>query len=103
MAIDNMANDCKTEPLLIISGHISRALEAEIITYGAGKGCDYILGWAGIDHHRHPLLILRTDSLLLLNLLWENRKSFLIASMSTYMPGMSAVAYLLWRYVHLEG
>lgn len=103
MAIANMVNDSETDPLLIISGHVSRALEAEMITYNAGKGCDFILGWAQTDHQRHPGLVLRADALLLLNLLWENRKSFLIACMSTYMPGMSAVAYLLWRYVHLEG
>lgn len=97
-----MVNDGETEPLLILSGHVSRAIETEIIESGAGQGCDYILGWVRKGNHLHPPLVLRSDALLLLNLLWEDRKFFLIACMSTYMPGLSAVTYLLRRYIHLE-
>jgi hypothetical protein len=103
MAVEDMISDPGAQLLLVLSEHVSRLIQTKIEVAQGRKRCEWILGWVGsMGSQRQELLVLRSDALTLLNLLWEDRNLFLAAFMSIYSPGLSGVLFLLWRYLYLE-
>ncbi|QRW24902.1 glycosyltransferase family protein [Rhizoctonia solani] len=103
MTIANMESDTNTELILILSGHVSRAIKSEIEIGNAGQPCSWVLGWVRVqDRRRLQLtpLMLRSDILLLLDMLWDDRHFFLKTYMMTHSPGLSGVMFVLWRYLY---
>jgi hypothetical protein len=98
----NMILDPGLRPLLLLSKHVSRVIQG-LIENESDRNYDWILGWSkSPGHSQQPVLVSRPEALSLLNMLWEDRKMFLRAFTSTYSPGLSAVIFLLWRYLVLE-
>ncbi|KAF8716662.1 Lactonase, 7-bladed beta-propeller, partial [Rhizoctonia solani] len=48
MTIANMESDTNTELMLILSGHVLRAIKSEIEIGNAGQPCSWVLGWFSI-------------------------------------------------------
>ncbi|KAG8734127.1 hypothetical protein FRC11_011390 [Ceratobasidium sp. 423] len=98
MTIANMVSDTETELLLTFSGHVSRVIQEEYETPNDVDDCDWILGWLE-DSERGTLdpLVGQQDVVLLMNMIWEDRKPFLSALSHTYSPGLSAIMFVFWR------
>ncbi|KEP46323.1 hypothetical protein V565_205240, partial [Rhizoctonia solani 123E] len=66
---------------------------------------DWVFGWAEPPAHcgRSELLVFESDVLVLMNVLWEDRKSFLKSLLSTYTPGTSIISMLIWQYMIRNG
>lgn len=62
---------------------------------------DNFLGWDKIKIF--PPFVSQVDALLLLDILWKGRKEFLRAWLDTRAPGLTALLFVLWRVVHLNG
>ncbi|KAG8728686.1 hypothetical protein FRC11_010427, partial [Ceratobasidium sp. 423] len=84
------------------------AMSSEIINQfhfqKSGGDCDRILGWStSIPRWKTPLL-LGSEVLTLLELLWNSRKQFLLALIKDESTacGLSGLFFLLWRYVARE-
>ncbi|CAE6466180.1 unnamed protein product [Rhizoctonia solani] len=59
-----------------------------------------ILGWSACPEHKKGSLIVSiAEAGVLLDLLYMDRHPFLEALGLTYLPGLSAVTFVLWRYV----
>ncbi|CAE6528496.1 unnamed protein product [Rhizoctonia solani] len=89
----------------ILAGYCSNVIMVEISESTAGEGCcDWMFGWADPPAGRKysEPLITRPDTLDLINILWEDRKVFFRALLSTYTPGTSIILLLLWQYVRRE-
>lgn len=103
MTIDNMLADPETELSLLLAGHVSRVIQDEIECAQDEGYCDWLLGWAKSPYHPlQEILVLGDDISTLLGVLWEDRKFFLTAFMTTYSPGICQVMFVLWRYLHAE-
>lgn len=89
-------------PLQVLSRSIAKVVEGGVHVTEGGGHCDWVLGWAELNHHA-PLdtLVPRSDASTLLDLLWMDRKLFLKALSMTYSPGLSGIMFLLWRQWHL--
>jgi hypothetical protein len=101
--ITDMMSEPKADLLLVLSLHVSLLVCDEIRAAGGGDRCDLILGWVRLDDHgQQDSLVPKSDVTSLLTLLWNDRKFFLKALISTHSPGLSAVIFLLWRYWNQE-
>ncbi|KAG8729243.1 hypothetical protein FRC11_009242 [Ceratobasidium sp. 423] len=97
MVIHNIETDLGIEPLLMFSGHVSRVLMDNI--FGGHGACDWVMGWETFEERPDPQPFLSPSDLLsMLNVLWEDRKLYLQVLLRTYFPGLSGVAFVLWRY-----
>ncbi|CUA72649.1 hypothetical protein RSOLAG22IIIB_04968 [Rhizoctonia solani] len=100
----NMQVNRATEPLRTFSRGISRAL-IDIISEGEfkGSGWDWVMGWGRTREHMNPeRFLLPSDLRSLLSTLWEDRKLYLRALLTTYFPGISGVMFVLWRYLDVN-
>ncbi|CAE6525747.1 unnamed protein product [Rhizoctonia solani] len=103
MTIAAMETDLRIGPLLVFSGHVSRALEKVIFEMAGRASCDWIMGWARTPGHTNPeRFLLPTDLRSLLNILWEDRKLYLRALLTTYFPGLSGIMFVLWRFLDVN-
>ncbi|KAG8729966.1 hypothetical protein FRC11_007660 [Ceratobasidium sp. 423] len=89
----------------ILTGYLSNVIMAEIADSSTGEECcDWMFGWVdpptGRDHSKP--LITKSDALDLINVLWEDRKLFFRALLSTYTPGASIILLLFWQYMRRE-
>ncbi|CAE6506610.1 unnamed protein product [Rhizoctonia solani] len=98
-AVEDMLRNPCTDIIAIMSRHVSRLIQDEVLSSGNERHFDWILGWARSE--THPLqepLALRSDMWMLLNIIYTCRKDFLLALTSTYPLGLSGLMFLLWRY-----
>ncbi|KAG8688745.1 hypothetical protein FRC11_004849, partial [Ceratobasidium sp. 423] len=92
-----------TSPLMpLLDFHVAQIMESAI-RHTEGEGRDMyncILGWSRCeDHPDKDVIVSVADVGTLFRLLWEDRALFLKAMTDTISPGLSAVIYLIWRYV----
>ncbi|CAE6450807.1 unnamed protein product [Rhizoctonia solani] len=105
-AIANMVLDPNTPPIHTLSRHVAQITEGAI-SHGGGQGKETYncgIGWSRCSDHpkRQPEVVSRAAVGSLLEILWEDRESFLKAMGSTVSPELSGVIYVLWRYVIYE-
>lgn len=103
MMTDEMMDDPETELLVTLTRYASAALASVLEATEDERDSDWLLGWIKSPHHpQQPFLVQRADTSSLLHVIWEDRKAFLKALVSTYLPGLSPVLFILWRYVSVE-
>ncbi|KAG8709217.1 hypothetical protein FRC08_018478 [Ceratobasidium sp. 394] len=84
---------------------LAREVDSQFDVIKAGGDCDWVLGWsASIQHLQQTPLLLRSDILGLLDLLWDGRKHLLLALVPYTPPsfGLSGLLFLLSRFVSRE-
>ncbi|KAH7325295.1 hypothetical protein B0J17DRAFT_723068 [Rhizoctonia solani] len=102
VTMQDMQASLGTEPLLVFSRHVCRALMDAIAEVGP-TACDWIMGWKKTRGHRNPeRFILPADLRCLLSTLWEDRQLYLRALLTTYFPALSGVVFVLWRYLDVN-
>ncbi|KEP49197.1 MYND finger protein [Rhizoctonia solani 123E] len=79
-----------------------------IISHSGGRDRqDYncVLGWSSCPthaDHQVQVIVSLSDTRLLMEMLYDDRHLFLKALRSTHSPGLSAVVFLIWRYVNYQ-
>lgn len=103
MMTDEMMDDPETELLVTLTRYASAALASVLEATEDERDSNWLLGWIKSPHHpQQSFLVQRADTSSLLHTIWEDRKAFLKALVSTYLPGLSPVLFILWRYVSVE-
>jgi hypothetical protein len=67
--------------------------------YGPWVSPDSFLGWSSRDSLAP--IVSKANALLLLDILWKDRKGLLRAWAETHAPGLSGVLFILWRCVQI--
>ncbi|CAE6420806.1 unnamed protein product [Rhizoctonia solani] len=69
------------------------------------ENCCCILGWTLCPRHAQAevqLIVPLSDTRLLMEMLYTDRHLLLKSLISTHAPGLSAVVFLMWRYVNYQ-
>ncbi|KAH7323329.1 hypothetical protein B0J17DRAFT_710485 [Rhizoctonia solani] len=94
-----MLSDSETDMVFILSRHVSKLIQDELLDSKHDRHFDRILGWAISDHYpQQEPFALQSGIWMLLNLLYDDRKHFTFIVSSTYSLGLSGTLFLLWRY-----
>lgn len=98
-----MALEPEIPALQIFTEHVAGVVQDEMDSASGRAHCDWVLGWGPLKNHGilEPL-VPRSVTSMLFDLLWEDRKFFLQALVSTFSPGLTGLLFLLWRYWRLE-
>ncbi|CAE6445980.1 unnamed protein product [Rhizoctonia solani] len=91
-------------PQIVTSNTLASAVLTQFDVASSGGDCDWVLGWSSSPSGRHyaPLL-LQSDISTLLNMLWDDRKSFLKAQSLTQSIhgsiGLAGLMFVFSRYL----
>ncbi|CAE6474541.1 unnamed protein product [Rhizoctonia solani] len=98
ITVDTMKANRKIKPLLVVSRYVSRAI-LEAMDKVEETGSERVRTPGQIN--MEPFL-LPTDLRNLLSMLWEDKKLYLHALLTTYLPGVSGVVFVLWQYLEID-
>lgn len=78
-------------------GFVVSAVDQQM--FGSSESPDRLLGWSSRDSE--PPIMAKSNALLLLDILWKDRKGFLRAWAETRAPVLTGLLFILWRCVHI--
>ncbi|CAE7092156.1 unnamed protein product [Rhizoctonia solani] len=85
---------------IVFSVTLSRVIEMQAKISDAGGNCDLIFGWSSsTSRTRQTALLMPADTLVLLDILWDYRKDFLKAMLSSSPPPLSGLLFLFLRSI----
>ncbi|CAE6477875.1 unnamed protein product [Rhizoctonia solani] len=99
---------CKDKELAVhvyISDMVAFIVGKQFEALKSGEGCDWVLGWsASANGRRQPTLLPLSDISTLFNLIWDDRKKFLLsqAPFTRKVTGLSGLMFVFSRYIAHE-
>ncbi|CAE6455120.1 unnamed protein product [Rhizoctonia solani] len=99
-ALKTYATQPDTDMHTVISVALSSVIENQVKFLTTGCDSDSIFGWSlSTGRSRQSPLLTQVDTLVLLNLIWDLRKNYLQAMLSTPPPALSGLIFLFLRSI----
>ncbi|KAG8696327.1 hypothetical protein FRC08_007228 [Ceratobasidium sp. 394] len=92
-----LENERMEDLSVMLMDYVSGAAGEQV--YGPWASPDPFLGWS--SRHKFKPLVSRPNSLILLNILWKDRKGFLKAWAETHALALLGPLFILWRGVEV--
>ncbi|KDN42277.1 hypothetical protein RSAG8_06944, partial [Rhizoctonia solani AG-8 WAC10335] len=107
LTLSNQRLDIRAAPHILASIHLTCGITAQLDIMDAGGDCDWVFGWSvSSPLPRQTLLLPASETLALINVLWEDRKLFMHSLYScspTSRPGLCTLVFMLSRsLVHIR-